>query len=122
MLAEGNGDVNLLELPRFQSKFRICARTGCWIWVGGQNRNGYGRFYLRGGRKYKMAHRYAYETFVGPIPEGLLLDHLCRVRHCCNPFHAEPVTVRRNTLRGEGPTAKAWNGDPKTLWEKTDAR
>lgn len=72
--------------------------TGCWIWVGRLNRNGYGRICL-GGRE-PMAHRVSYELHVGPIPDGLVLDHLCRVRCCVNPFHLEPVTVQVNTLRG----------------------
>jgi hypothetical protein len=71
----------------------------CWVWVGRLNRNGYGRVAL-GGRE-PMAHRASYEAHVGPIPEGLVLDHLCRVRCCINPRHLEPVTVQENTLRGE---------------------
>ncbi len=46
------------------------------------------------------AHRFAYELLVGPIPDGLVIDHLCRVRHCVNPAHMEPVTRWENTLRG----------------------
>lgn len=53
------------------------------------------------------AHRVVYEELVGPIPDGLMLDHLCRVRHCVNPEHLEPVTNRENVLRGEGHSAKA---------------
>lgn len=69
----------------------------CWIWCGKMNRNGYGRL-ING----KMAHREMYEVVTGgPIPEGHLLDHLCRVRGCINPYHTEPVTHSVNTLRGE---------------------
>lgn len=71
----------------------------CWIWVARLNRNGYGRLHHEGFEK--MAHRVCYETFVGPIPEGLLLDHRCRNRCCVNPAHLEPVTHQVNTLRGE---------------------
>lgn len=67
----------------------------CWPWSGYINPDGYGRLGQVG------AHRIAYEEVVGPIPEGLVLDHLCRVRHCVNPAHLEPVTSRENTLRGE---------------------
>lgn len=73
---------------------------GCWLWKAGRTGTGYGAFYLRPRRQVRT-HRYAYETFVGPIPEGLDLDHLCRVRHCCNPEHLEPVTRRENLIRGE---------------------
>lgn len=52
------------------------------------------------------AHRLAYEGLVGPIPEGLQIDHLCRVRNCVNPEHLEPVTSRENTMRGDNWSAK----------------
>ena len=54
---------------------------------------------------WAMAHRVAYEALIGPIPKGLCLDHLCRVRYCVNPAHLEPVTVRENVLRGISPPA-----------------
>lgn len=73
----------------------------CWLFVdaGRENRNGYGR--LRWNGKELMAHRLSYEAHVGPIPDGLLLDHTCRNRCCINPQHLEPVTVQVNTLRGK---------------------
>ena len=70
---------------------------GCWLWTATKNPNGYGTFW--DGRKTWRAHRFAYELLVGPIPEGLQLDHLCRVRDCVNPDHLEPVTNAENTLR-----------------------
>jgi len=72
----------------------------CWLYAGYKNELGYGQIFAQGKRYY--AHRVTYETFVQPIPEGLVIDHLCRVRHCVNPAHLEPVTARVNTLRGEG--------------------
>ena len=73
----------------------------CWVWTGGRVRNGYGMTHLPGlGR---LAHVIAFVEHVGPVPEGLELDHLCRVRHCCNPKHLEPVTRRENIMRGDGP-------------------
>lgn len=73
--------------------------TPCWVWVGEQNRNGYGRLWFEG--KRHMAHRWVYEFFYGPIQEGLVLDHRCRNRICSSPLHTEPVTHLENTLRGE---------------------
>jgi hypothetical protein len=77
--------------------FRFVSEDGeCWMWTGTKNR-GYGQFRLVEGRVY--AHRWAYEFFRGPIPDGLTLDHLCRNRACVNPDHLEPVTMRVNLLR-----------------------
>ena len=72
---------------------------GCWIWTGALTRGGYGKTKVLG--RTTVAHRYCYEQLVGPIPEGLQLDHLCRVRACVNPDHLEPVTCQENLLRGE---------------------
>lgn len=76
----------------------IVSENGCWDWQLSRDDDGYGRI-TYGGRA-GHAHRFSYQYFVGPIPAGLCLDHLCRVRHCCNPLHLEPVTPRENTLRG----------------------
>lgn len=83
---------------------RICKdEGGCWIWYGAMDSQGYGRvtFRVDGRRVWTGAHRAFYEGFVGPIPEGLDLDHLCRVRACVNPAHLEPVTRSVNLKRGE---------------------
>jgi hypothetical protein len=82
---------------RFMAK--VEKTDSCWIWTAQCTPGGYGRFKI-GGRPLR-AHRVAYELLVGPIPEGLVLDHLCRVRHCVNPAHLEPVTQRENVLRGD---------------------
>jgi hypothetical protein len=76
--------------------------TGCWLWTGGRA-NGYGSFNT--GRRNYLAHRVSYETFVGPIPSGLTIDHLCRVKTCINPVHLEAVTSRTNTLRASNAPA-----------------
>lgn len=71
----------------------------CWVYTGYRNHKGYG--WIRAGSRGKASvHRVVYEALVGPIPDGLLLDHLCRVRSCCNPAHLEPVTQWENTRRG----------------------
>lgn len=76
----------------------------CWLWKGSTATYGYGTFW--DGECTVRAHRWAYVFCVGPIPEGLTLDHLCRVRHCVLSDHLEAVTSRVNILRGEGATAQ----------------
>lgn len=65
----------------------------CWLWRGGLGASGYGKY------KGRQAHRVIYEELVGPIPDGLQLDHLCRVLICVNPAHVEPVTDLENKRR-----------------------
>jgi hypothetical protein len=73
---------------------------GCWLWTGSKDQNGYGMVRVPD-IGVRRVHRIAYEHLVGPIPDGLQTDHLCRVRACANPAHLEPVTPRVNTHRGE---------------------
>lgn len=72
---------------------------GCWIWTGSRGPLGYGQIGI-GPRNYGT-HRVAYELLVGPIPDGMQLDHLCRNPPCCNPAHLEPVTPAENVRRGD---------------------
>lgn len=76
----------------------------CWIWKARQTSKGYAEFYIKS--KPIRAHKLIYEMIVSPVPVGLQLDHLCRVRHCVNPLHLEPVTPKVNVLRGNGVTAQ----------------
>lgn len=89
------------ELARFLPKIEFVA-NGCIEWTAALN-EGYGvlRIFRDGAWRVGLAHRLAYEHYVGPIPEGLELDHLCRNRKCCNHNHLEPVTRRENLLRGD---------------------
>jgi len=82
-------------------------KRGCWYWKGALTRGGYGTYstVIDGVRRQVLVHRLAYELRNGRIGSGLQIDHLCRVRHCVNPKHMEPVTPRVNTLRGKTPAA-----------------
>ena len=85
---------------RFMRKVAFDINTGCWLWQGSLDRGGYGLFRTGGVDAPRVGpHRYSYEWFIGPIPDGLELDHLCRVRNCVNPDHLDPVTTRTNALR-----------------------
>lgn len=90
---------------QFQRFWRRVNKTdSCWLWTGTLSTNGYG--FASFNKRAVAAHRVAYTALVGPIPNGLDLDHLCRVRACVNPAHLEPVTraenLRRSELTGPG--------------------
>ena len=99
-----------MDVTRIQQ--RILARvsvedrgheTRCWISDRNASPKGYTRISV--GRKTWFTHRLAYTVFVGPIPDDMVTDHLCRVHACCNPDHLEPVASRTNILRGVGVAA-----------------
>lgn len=90
-------------LDRFAEKVAL-TESGCLEWIGGKTVTGYGQIYAGTDApvvKY-MAHRWSYEHHVGPIPDGLEIDHLCGNRACVNPDHLEPVKHAENLMRSDG--------------------
>jgi hypothetical protein len=109
LLAADGEPATDIEVARASLADRLDMRSirqpdGCWTWAGAHDPTGYGVVFgtLDGGKRRKLyTHRVAYTLHVGPIPEGLDIDHLCRNRGCCNPEHLEAVTRRENLMRGE---------------------
>ena len=97
------GRIPRAAIERFNERYIPVPESGCWIWLGNPNAYGYGVIRVSG--KMINAHRFAYTTHRGPIPDGLTLDHLCRVRCCVNPDHLEAVDNKTNVLRGVGSPA-----------------
>ena len=97
--------ITTLDAARFWSKVDVSGAKECWLWNGAIGKTGYGHFSLIRAR-VTYAHRVAYALLKGDMSDGLELDHLCRVRHCVNPEHLEPVTPTTNVLRGESFSAK----------------
>ena len=91
-------DAKVLE--RFLVSFDVEPSTLCWLWRKSPNTSGYGSMHVNG--RKAPAHRFSYQHFVGPVPDGLELDHLCRRPPCVNPDHLEAVDHRTNMLRGNG--------------------
>lgn len=102
------------QIDSFLSKVSPEPNSGCWLWDASTSADGYGRVMLNG--RVQNAHRVSYEIHVGPVPEGLVVDHLCRNRCCVNPDHLEPVTERENFRRGYAgkhvrvPVTHCWRG------------
>lgn len=82
----------------------IVSRNGCWQWRSPNKTTGYGEFHWHYQRY--LAHRFSYQHHIGPIPDGMQIDHLCRNRGCVNPKHLRVVTLAQNVLAGSGITAQ----------------
>ncbi|KKN63763.1 hypothetical protein LCGC14_0498670 [marine sediment metagenome] len=91
----------ITAFERFLAKIDIV--DDCWVWTGSKRGRGYGGFWFN--RHQVYVHRFAYQVYIGPIPEGLQIDHLCRNLVCINPQHLEVVTQKENIFRGENFTA-----------------
>lgn len=86
-------------IERFEAKYIPEPNSGCWLWMGAHTRKtGYGCFYEEGAQV--GSHVFSYRHFVGPIPDGFDIDHLCRNRCCVNPNHLEAVPRQVNAARG----------------------
>ena len=100
-------DLTMRLREQFDAQYEI-TEDGCWLWTGPQFNNSrghpYGRMRIMGGSI--RAHQLSYELLVGPILDGLEIDHLCKNCLCVNPSHLEPVTHRENVLRGDGFAAR----------------
>ena len=83
-------------LSRVLNKVEITP-SGCWLWKGKLFKQGYASIWING--KDRRGHVWTYAHFYGPTPQGKVLDHLCRNRHCINPVHLEPVTPKENAMR-----------------------
>jgi hypothetical protein len=96
-------------------------KTRCWLWTGSVRPNGYGQ--VRRRKKCLKAHRYSYELVIGPIPNGLHVDHRCRFRPCVRPSHLEPVTQLENNFRSRKEVCK--KGHPRAVvgtYKRSDRR
>lgn len=112
------GPVKKADIERFVSRLAD-ADNGCIIWTGGKTLGGYGMFAAstaKSDEKKVMAHRWSYEHYVGPIPDGYDIDHLCRVRACVNPDHLEPVTRAENIRRAAAVKTQCPAGHDFTTW------
>ena len=93
------GSTAITDAERFWPKVNKAGHEECWEWTASVDGNGYGSFHTDISTR---AHRWAYLTIVGPVPDGHVLDHLCRNPSCVNPAHLEPVTNQENLARGWG--------------------
>lgn len=115
-----NGDAGVGKIRKInataEERFwhRVEKTDGCWNWTGPLNEKGYG-ILADEGKHTVRAHRFAFELLVGPIPEGLHLDHKCKNKRCVRPDHLEPVTLQENTRR-------YWAGDTPTVAPSLAAR
>ena len=91
----------------------------CWPWPGARNSKGYGLIWFDG--RMQLAHRVAYELHIGPIPDGLMLDHICHERACFNPRHLQPVTNSQNMQNRAGLNVNNASGHRGVSWHKRES-
>lgn len=97
-----------------------CDPGGCWLWPGSKSHDGYGK--IRRDGRTQLVHRVAYELHVGPVPDGLALDHTCHTRACFNPAHLEPVTPTQNSQNRAGLAVNNTSGHRGVDWHSPSSR
>jgi len=80
----------------------------CLLWIGSRIHSGYGMVWVPEESKQRLAHRVAYETWVGPIPDGMDIDHTCKVRNCIEPTHLRPLSPKENRGANAGEAHWSW--------------
>ncbi|GAA3330608.1 HNH endonuclease [Curtobacterium albidum] len=109
------------KLPtQFLAKVASVETDGCWLWTASVNNEGYGKFTQHGVKHY--AHRFSYAALVGPIPEGMFVDHICFQRNCVNPAHLRLVTPKQNSEHREKAQANSKSGVRGVTWHKKRAK
>lgn len=93
---------------RFWTK--VDKTDSCWLWRASTNAKGYGVFVWEYGKGARLAHRIAYEQTLGPVPDGMMLDHTCWDRSCVNPAHLRPVAAGANSQNRKGANRTNSNG------------
>lgn len=91
-----------IQVSHIMGRVQVGDRNDCWPWLGGCNKAGYGQssLHISGKVRTFLVHRVAYLWGVGPLVDGLTIDHLCRNRRCSNPWHLEQVDFKTNRQRG----------------------
>jgi hypothetical protein len=92
-----------INYDRIMNRVEPEPTSGCWLWTACLDKDGYGRtgVYVNGKKRMYYTHRFMYEWHVGAIPDGMVCDHKCKVRSCCNPDHIDIVTPAENQRRGD---------------------
>src|SRR5690606_31575028 len=93
---------------------------GCWLWTASKTVDGYGQ--LRVGDRMAYAHRLSYTLLVGPILEGLMLDHICHDESCVNPRHLRPATTKQNNENASGLQVNNTSGYSGVTWQKANSK
>ena len=111
-----------LTIPSLSEKFwsRVDKTDSCWLWTGGKDTDGYGRFHFGG--KSIAAHRWAWQELRGPIAEGLVLDHKCYTLACVNPEHLQAVSHAKNLENRAGVPSTNTSGVRGVSWDKRTRR